>query len=99
MRTNFAWCKDCDEFVCAHTDDNCGIWCPGCDNFVCMACVLNHRISCWSENDDVQVEVTDQGTVYTFHQKEKTRFDDKMTVYSNEYGITQIIIKKDADGH
>jgi hypothetical protein len=95
MRTNFSWCRDCDKPACAHTEVNCGIDCPCCDWFICGSCVIKHSVSCWKDwkrNNEVQIEVTEQDTVYTFHQEEKTKLDDQITIFSNEHGVTQIKI-------
>ena len=94
MRTNFSWCKDCNQLVCANTDVNCGIDCPCCEWFVCGACVIEHSTTCWKQSKEILIRETDQGTVYTFHQEEKTKLDDRITVFSNEYSITEIRIDK-----
>jgi len=93
MQLNFSWCRDCERSACAHTDLNCGIHCPCCSWFVCADCVIKHSKTCWEKDDEIQIKITDKGTVYSFFQEEKANLSDRITVFSNEEGgIVQIII-------
>lgn len=64
---------------------------------------MAHSKTCWIDNkDEIQITMQQQGDdeliVYTFHQEEKTKLSDLITVFTNPDGyITQVIIKKQSN--
>ena len=95
MRTNFSFCKDCEDLACAHTELNCGIDCPVCDWFVCGNCIIVHSKECWDPSDDcTRTEDENGDKAYSFFKPEPTRLDDKLVLFCTSEGyVAKIIIK------
>lgn len=96
MRSNFSICGDCDNLACSHADIPCGIHCPECDWFICGNCILSHIEECWLTSA-VEIINTPGATEFHFGQEEETKLDPRIKVYSNDQGITKIIIARKKD--